>query len=109
MFCGNFAPHKSKYDPPDSGSSSSNITNSSLRRLSSTPGLEEVFLNKPNPPPLFLPDQHRSESHLTEDVWTSIRYSEYYARDYDVFSRIRVGPFERDLYGSYPPPLNAMS
>jgi hypothetical protein len=49
-----------------------------------------------------------SELYLSEEVWARIRSSEYYARDYDVFSKIQVGPFERDLYFSYPPPHNAM-
>lgn len=95
MFCENFAPHKSKYSDSDSNTT---------RTLSVTSD-EDYFVNKPEPPLVRAP---RTETHLTEALWSQIRASEYYARDYEVFSKIKAGPFVPELYMSYPPPQNAM-
>ena len=91
MFCGNFSPHKSKYED---------------RRLrSNVIDYEDDFLNKPERPPSR---ENRTESYLTQDAWSKIRYSDYYRQDYDVFSNIKSGPFVENFYSNYPPPQNAM-
>lgn len=94
MFCENFSPHQSNYGKSLHGTARRALLD------------EESFLNKPKPPRRR---HNRTEHYLTRNCWSIIRHSDFYARDYDIFSKIPPKPFRKEIYFSYPPPPNVAS
>ena len=82
MFCSNFAPHQTAYDEK----------NISRRVLSQDDVWKEKFLNMPERPP---PQSNKPsyEKYLSEECWSQIRYSKFYANDYKTFQKITAKPF----------------
>lgn len=46
--------------------------------------------------------KHRVHTqYITKSVWSAIRHSNFYKKDYEIFSKIKSRPFDFSLYDYY--------
>ena len=94
MFCANFAPHETNYD-------------AKVQKRQTINGTTNVSLSVIRNATASMSSKNRSSTllqYLDNETWHRIRFSEFYKRDYDVFSKIQNLSFVNHLYYQYPPP-----
>jgi hypothetical protein len=94
MFCDVFSSHKTN---SDGGVKPNNVNRFGIKITPERKSLEVAKTSVDS-------NSSSGEKYLTQEVWERLHSCDFYKKDYNIFRKLKVGPFQSEIYDMYPPP-----